>query len=161
MGGIKFRPFFLMMNYPTRNEVIGACIEHQQKVLSVAKYEMDSVQSQCNDYGANVDRYDAYRTKLMRQRDMYARQLANAMSTIAVLEQIIANPKPSTITHGAIVITSKQRFLLSVGIGKFMVGEQVWYAISAQTPVFMALKGRCVGDVVTFNGISQEILAIY
>lgn len=149
------------MDYPSRIKVVNACIEHQRLVARVAKEEMDSVQSQSNEYGANVDRYDAYRTKLMRQRDMYARQLANAMSAIGVLEQIVGFPKQANVVHGAIVITTKQRFLLSVGIGKFMVDDQVWYAISAQTPVFMALKGRCVGDVVIFNGVSQEILAIY
>lgn len=149
------------MGYPSRNMVVSACMEHQQHVVDVAKYEMDSIQLQCNEYGANVDRYDAYRTKLMRQRDMYARQLANAMAAMAALRQIVDHPIPAKVVHGAIVITTMHRFLLSVGVGKFIVEDQVWYAISANTPIFMALKDRWVGDVVTFNGISQEILAIY
>lgn len=35
---------------------------------------MDEAQQQSNDYGQNKDRYDSFRTKILRQRDMYAKQ---------------------------------------------------------------------------------------
>ena len=57
-----------------RIQIIQACLALQQHVAATAKQEMDSAQQQSNDYGANVDRYDSYRTKMMRQRDMYAKQ---------------------------------------------------------------------------------------
>lgn len=150
-----------MNDYPSRADVIQACIDHQQQIAAVAKFEMDSAQMQSNDYGANVDRYDAYRTKLMRQRDMYAKQLANANAAIVVLQSLARAPISDTVMHGSIVITTKQRFFLSVGIGKFMVGSQVWYAVSAQTPIFKSLSGCVVGDTIVFNGMSQTILAVY
>ena len=47
-----------------RQQVICSCIKHQEQIAFVAKQEMDSAQQQSNDYGANVDRYDSYRTKM-------------------------------------------------------------------------------------------------
>lgn len=151
-----------------RRQVIQACICHQQRMAAVAKQEMDSAQQQCNDYGANVDRYDAYRTKLMRQRDMYAKQLANANASIRVLQELLRMPSGNTAEHGAIVITDKQRFFLSVGVGKFMVPYQqapnqpqdTYFAISAQVPIYLALKGKKVGDSITVNGLTQRIVEI-
>ena len=122
---------------------------------------MDSAQQQSNDYGANVDRYDAYRTKMMRSRDMYAKQYSNAQTGVRYLQDLLKLPPFDTVEHGAVVITDRQNFLLSIGAGKFMVGNQVFFAISAQTPIYMALKGKKVGDELVFNGQRQTIKEIY
>ena len=45
-----------------RQQVICSCIQQQEHIANIAKQEMDSAQQQSNDYGANVDRYDSYRT---------------------------------------------------------------------------------------------------
>jgi transcription elongation GreA/GreB family factor len=38
-----------------------------------------------------------------------------------------------------------------------MVGNEVYFAISAQTPIYIALKGKKVGDTITINGQTQTI----
>ncbi len=122
---------------------------------------MDSAQQQSNDYGANVDRYDSYRTKMMRSRDMYARQYSNAQTGVRYLQDLLKLPPFDVVEHGACVVTDRQNFLLSIGAGKFMVGNQVYFAISAQTPIYAALKGKKVGDGIVFNGQSQTIKEIF
>ena len=149
-----------------RFQVIKACIAQQEQIAIVAKQEMDSAQQQSNDYGANVDRYDSYRTKMMRSRDMYARQYSNAQTGLRYLEDLLKLPPFDMVEHGACVITDRQRFLLSIGAGKFMVPSdgddtEVWFAISAQTPIYMALKGKRVGDSIVFNGQSQTIKGVF
>ena len=151
-----------------RIKVINACIAHQQHIANVAKQEMDSAQQQSNDYGANVDRYDSYRTKMMRARDMYAKQLSNANASLRYLQEALRMPPFESAEHGAIVVTDKQRFFLSIGAGKFVVndtdsptGMQYYFAISAQTPIYTALKGKSVGDSFIINGITQTIKEIF
>ena len=151
-----------------RIKVINACIAHQQHIASVAKQEMDSAQQQSNDYGANVDRYDSYRTKMMRARDMYAKQLSNANASLRYLQEALRMPPFDHAEHGAIVVTDKQRFFLSIGAGKFVVkdpesatGMQYYFAISAQTPIYQALKGKTIGDSFVVNGIPQTIREIF
>lgn len=144
-----------------RQQVICSCIEQQEHIASVAKQEMDSAQQQSNDYGANVDRYDSYRTKMLRSRDMYARQYSNAQAGIRHLQDLLRLPPFDTVEHGACVVTDRQRFLLSIGAGKFMIGNEVWFAISAQTPIYAALRGLRVGDSLLFNGQPQTIKDIF
>ena len=144
-----------------RNKGICSCIEQQEHIATIAKQEMDSAQQQSNDYGANVDRYDSYRTKMMRSRDMYARQYSNAQTGVRYLQDLLKLPPFDVVEHGACVVTDRQNFLLSIGAGKFMVGNQVWFAISAQTPIYAALKGKKVGDGIVFNGQSQTIKEIF
>ena len=144
-----------------RNNVICSCIQQQEHIASIAKQEMDSAQQQSNDYGANVDRYDSYRTKMMRSRDMYARQYSNAQTGVRYLQDLLRLPPFDVVEHGACVVTDRQNFLLSIGAGKFMVGNQVYFAISAQTPIYAALKGKRVGDEIVFNGQRQTIKEIF
>lgn len=144
-----------------RFQVIKACIAQQEQIAIVAKQEMDSAQQQSNDYGANVDRYDSYRTKMMRSRDMYARQYSNALAGIRCLQELLKQPPFDTVEHGACVVTDRQAFLLSIGAGKFMVGNKVFFAISAQTPIYAALKGKKVGDSFMINGQTQTILEVF
>ena len=152
-----------------RTQIIQACLAQQQEVAATSKQEMESAQQQSNDYGANVDRYDSYRTKMMRARDMYAKQLSNANAGIRVLQELITLAPFDSAEHGAIVITDKQKFFLSIGAGKFLVPhrsaepvpQETFFAISAQTPIYMALKGKKVGDTLTFNGVAQTIKEIY
>lgn len=151
-----------------RQQIIQACLDLQQHVAATAKQEMDSCQQQSNEYGPNVDRYDAYRTKLMRNRDMFAKQLSIANASIRVLQDLQRMVPHTVADHGAIVITTRQNFFLSAGIGKFLVPyqspsnlpQEVFFAISAQTPIYMALKGKQVGDTITFNDVTQEIKEI-
>ena len=150
-----------------RIKVIQACIAHQQHIANVAKQEMDSAQQQSNEYGANVDRYDSYRTKMMRARDMYAKQLSNANASLRYLQEALRLPPFNSAEHGAIVITDKQRFFLSIGAGKFVVndsesptGMQYYFAISAQTPIYLAWKVTRLGDSFIMNGITQTIKEI-
>lgn len=151
-----------------RVKVINACIAHQQHIANVAKQEMDSAQQQSNDYGANVDRYDSYRTKMMRARDMYAKQLSNANASLRYLQEALRMPSFDHAEHGSIVITDKQRFFLSIGAGKFVVndsgsptGMQYYFAISAQTPIYLALKGKTVGESFIINGMTHTIKEIF
>ena len=144
-----------------RQQVICSCIKQQEHIASVAKQEMASAQQQSNDYGANVDRYDSYRTKMLRSRDMYAKQYSNAMTGVRYLQDLLKLPPFDTVEHGACVVSDRQAFLLSIGAGKFMVGNQVWFAISAQTPIYAALKGKKVGDTIVFNGQHQTIKEIF
>lgn len=151
-----------------RLRVVNALIAHQQHIAHVAQQEMDSAQQQSNDYGANVDRYDSYRTKMMRARDMYAKQLSNANASLRYLQEAVRMPVFSRAEHGAVVVTDKQRFFLSVGAGKFVVndpesptGMQYYFAISAQTPIYAALHGKTVGDSFVVNGVAQTIREIF
>ena len=144
-----------------RQQVICSCIEQQEHIANVAKQEMDSAQQQSNDYGANVDRYDSYRTKMLRSRDMYARQYSNALAGIRALQDLQKLPPFDTVAHGACVVTDRQKFFLSIGAGKFQVGNEVWFAISAQTPIYLAVKGRQAGDSFIINGQSQTIKEIF
>lgn len=145
----------------TKKALLDICIEKQEEAINELQLAIDDAQKQSNDYGAPKDRYDAFRTKLMRQRDMFAQQMAKANVLLTTLNQIDLNEPKNKVEFGAIVITNKQNLFVSAGIGKIEYNSKIWFAISPQVPVFQAMNGLQKGDSFKFNNNTFEIIDIY
>lgn len=113
---------------------------------------MDDLQQQANDYGAPKDRYDPFKTQLLRRRDMLAQQLAKELQELRILDKIDVGIASPGVRFGAIVITSEFNYFISVGLGKVDTTDGTFYAISLQVPLYEALKGKKAGDKVAFRG---------
>ena len=133
--------------------LLTKCIEQQSEVIRQLQQEIAEAQKQANDYGQPKDRYDAFRTKLMRQIELYAKQLDKANVVINTLQKIDIDKELTEVEFGAVVITNKQKLFVSAGLGKVEIDGDEYYAISPQVPIFVALKGKKKGDKVVFNGM--------
>ncbi len=144
-----------------KSRLLKKCIEQQQEVIRQLEQEIQEAQKQANDYGQPKDRYDAFRTKLMRQIELYAKQLDKAKIVFNTLQKIPIDKEIDSVEFGALVITNRQKLFVSAGLGKIEVDGEEFYAISAQVPIFQALKGKHAGDEIVFNGLSFVVQKVY
>jgi hypothetical protein len=128
------------------------CVEKQKEILENAKAAMDEAQTAANEYGAPRDRYDSFRAQLLRKRDLHAAQYEKALNELDFLEKLDPSNLNKELTINTLAITSKQKFYVSVGLGKIILTEGEFYAISPLAPIYQALKEKVTGDTVTFNG---------
>ena len=135
-----------------KERLLNKCIEQQQEVIRQLEQEINDAQKQANDYGQPKDRYDAFRTKMMRQIELYAKQLDKAKIVINTLHKIPIDQEITSVEFGAIVITNKQNIFISAGLGKIAIDDKEFYAVSPLVPIFQALKGKQKGEEVVFNG---------
>jgi len=140
-----------------KGKLLAKCINQQSEVIRQLQQEISDAQKQANDYGQPKDRYDAFRTKLMRQIELYAKQLDKANILINTLQKINLEKDLTEVEFGALVITNKQKIFVSVGLGKVDLDGDVYYAVSPQVPIFNALKGKRKGDEVVFNGMTLVV----
>ncbi len=138
-------------------KLLFKCITQQTEVISQLQQEIAEAQKQANDYGQPKDRYDAFRTKLMRQIELYAKQLDKANIVINTLQKIDIEKELKKVEFGALIITNKQKLFVSAGLGKVNLDGEIYYAISPQVPIFVALKEKRKGDEVIFNGMKLII----
>jgi transcription elongation GreA/GreB family factor len=64
------------------------------------------------------------------------------------------------VAFGSLVVTDKGTYLISIGIGKIQIDDQICYAISLASPIGGLLKDKAVGDEVQFQGRTFVIKAI-
>ncbi len=144
-----------------KKRLLEVCINRQQETAAELQHEVDETLRLSNEYGAPKDRYDPFRTKLMNQNNLFAKQLSQANTLLVTLQKIPVDREITTVEFGAIVITNKQKLFVSVGMGKIMLDGETFYAISPQVPIFQAMRGKKAGDTFIFNGQTFEIKDVF
>jgi len=150
-----------MNNLELKQKLVDECRKQQQKIIDNLKSVMSEAQQSANEYGAPRDRYDSYRMQLLRKKDMYAQQMEKAMTEILALEKIDVNTEMNKVGFGSVVITKEQKIFISIGVGKLIVENENYLAISLMVPLAQAIVGKQKGDVAEFNGKKIEILEVY
>lgn len=143
-----------------KRELLGKCMEQLEGMVRDFRQEIDESQQAANEYGAPKDRYDAYRTQLLRKRDMFARQLTKVTMQVDVLKQINVEKVCEVVEFGALVITSDQKLFVAAGLGKMEVEGVVYYAISPGVPICKAMNGKRAGEEFVFNGRKIKIIEV-
>ncbi|RLD48395.1 MAG: hypothetical protein DRI94_12595 [Bacteroidetes bacterium] len=137
------------------------CIETINLKIENLQNEINEAQKQANEYGCPKDRYDAFRSQLLRKKDMLSRQLQQFIDDKNNLLKIDLDKKINTVEFGAFVVTNRQKMFISVSLGKIQIDDTEIYAISTLVPMYNTIKGLKVGDKANHNGLHLEILEIY
>jgi hypothetical protein len=132
------------------------CIEKQEEILESSRSAMDEAQKAANEYGPPKDRYDSFRTQLLRKRDLYAEQFEKALKEMGYLLKIKPDIKQNQVEVNSLIITNKQKLYITIGLGKVEIPEGEFFVISPLAPIFQSLIGLKVGDTIVFNG--QQIV---
>jgi hypothetical protein len=144
-----------------KSRIIEACKQHQLETIANLKREMDEHQQLANDYGPPKDRYDAFRSQMLRRRDIFAEQLQKANEELFTLEKIKPNEVKTKIEFGAIVITDKQKLFVATSMGKISIDNELYFCISPAVPVYRVIEGLKAGDITTFNNNSIKIVDVF
>ena len=106
------------------------------------------------------DKYETGRAMAQIELDKLQQQLQHNLSLKTELLKI----DPLTVNHavgfGTLVKTNTGNYFIAVALGKIILDQEPFYAISLASPIGQALKQAKTGDKVTFNGSTIEILSI-
>jgi transcription elongation GreA/GreB family factor len=106
------------------------------------------------------DKYETGRAMAQIARDQAAQQLAEALKLKSVLDRIDPLNKSAKVVLGSLVVTESLRFYLSVSLGKLILDQQDYYAVSQQSPIGKLLSNAKVNDVIEFNNQTLKIINI-
>ena len=151
---------------PRKAALLTECRRRQQEKADAARHAMNEAQASANEAsGAMEDKFESFRENCQIQRDLFARQLDDALTGLAVLQRVAALPPAPAIVAGlgALVETDRGgRFFLCVSLGPVPdpAGGAPWLAVSTSSPIGQALVGRHVGDALTVRGEPHRIQAV-
>ncbi|MET3732611.1 hypothetical protein [Moheibacter stercoris] len=136
---------------------------NEQIDLKIAEFEnlIADVRSSNNDTKSSMgDKYETSREMLQQEINRLQSQLKVQLDQKAALSKISSEPC-DIVKNGAIVQTKYAYFFVSVGFGEIILEGQKIFAVSPEAPLIQAIWGFSSGSQFVFNGVSQEILAIY
>lgn len=150
----------MLLTNELKEQLLARCIEIKEESETNILAAMNDAQQSANEYGAPKDRYDSFRAQLMRKRDMLAQQLSAIEEEIRFLRQIKIGNKSTKVEAGALVQLNNQTLYIIVGIGKIVLNDKIYYAVSPVVPLVTAMRDLKAGDSFSFRGTSMQIIEI-
>ncbi|AMM52338.1 hypothetical protein TH61_15665 [Rufibacter sp. DG15C] len=145
-----------------KHRLVDECIRLQTDFVDNARYAMQEAQESANDsQGAIEDKFESFREACHIQRDMFAKQLDEAIGKLSILKRIVRNKVNDDISLGSVVHTDSQNYFISVSLGEVNIDGEKFFAISPASPVFQAMAGKVKGDTFTFRDKQIKIIDLY
>lgn len=148
-----------------RKRILETCIKNQQTLIDDFKLRIKGILET-----QGLGNEEAYDNNEMSQKNQAsgevstlndALSLANEeMSFLLRLKQS-ANDPHKVVGPGAIVITDKAVFFVSVSIERFSVDGETFFGISTKSPLYLTMKGLPPGSIFQHNGIIYEVIDIF
>lgn len=142
-----------------KEDLRNKCLEMlNEKIIALQKILHDLQQSAANETKSTAgDKHETALAMLQIEQENTGRQLQVLLSQRLQLQQLDLS-KPSTIiSKGSLVNTNKGLVFISVGIGKFHMGNNMIMVISHASPLGSLLVGKKVGQTVQCNNIDYRV----
>lgn len=148
-----------------KEKLLAECIKKQKSIIH--DFNLRLLELKENEDNATEEEMDGSRQGQKAQADselsLLNNQLEFASKELALLENLqtkIRNPA-DVVETGAVVITDKLTFFVSVSIEQFSVDGQGYVGLSVQSPLFQLMKGKREGETFTYNKINYLINEVF
>lgn len=151
-----------MIDQEVKKQLIIKCEALVEDRIANAEAAMSNAQDSANEEARSTagDKYDTARAMSQLDRDMFARQLAEAVQLRKALQRINGDDVLEEVELGALVETTMGTFFIAVSLGQIELGDKMYNVISAMTPLAQVMLSKGKGDPFTFNKKNAVIEAI-
>jgi len=131
------------------------------KTNSVQEMLQETIDSRNSDTKSSAgDKHETSRAKIQIEIDQLTKQLDLLNRQKQQLNSIDFSIKNPTASIGSLVKTKNGTYLISIGFGKVIIENEVFYAISPASPIGRLFNNKLKGDKFIFRTINYEILEI-
>jgi len=106
------------------------------------------------------DKHETGRAMLQLEREKAGHQLAEIQKLNQLLPKIDISKTLQTIGLGSVVFTTQANYFIALSAGEIKADNQLFYAISASTPIASLLLGKQKGDQIKFRDQEFEIIKV-
>lgn len=143
-----------------KKEILEICRQRLLHSIENLEASMSDLQQEANDYGQPKDRYDPFKTQLLRRKDMLAQQLSKELIELKLIDRIDPSLKSDIVGFGSLVFTDDLTYFTGIGLGKIEISAGSIYTLSMQVPLTIALMKKTKGDVIVFRDKKIRILDV-
>lgn len=145
-----------------KQELYNQCLESIDNRLEIVQNTIKDIQNALlsETKSSAGDKHETGRAMLQLEREKTGNQLAEIKKTKEVFSKVDIEKSSNTIGLGSVVYTTQANYFIAISAGELKVNNELFYAISSNTPIGKLLIGKAVGDVVVFRDAKFEIQKI-
>lgn len=136
-----------------KRQLFEQCNKYCQTKLNTILFQIEEIRKALTTETKSSagDKHETGRAMLQLEREKLGNQLAETQKLQETLSRIQIDKISKTIGLGSVVYTSQVNYFIAISAGKLQVDNNLFYAISAQTPIGKLLTGKEFGDEVAFR----------
>ena len=148
-----------MTTLPIKQQLHALCLIYIEERINGVQQAITFAQSSANEEtkSSSGDKYETGRAMAQLEIEKNSTQLAEAKKLKQLLLQLDPKKISETIQAGSLVITSQERFYISIPAGQFTIDKEIYFAISPSSPMAQKLLGFKKGDQFSFNQKEYKI----
>ena len=106
------------------------------------------------------DKFETSRSTMQIEYDKLNNQLIQKKNQLKKIELLDRNKKYKSVNYGSLVITNTNKYLISIGLGQYIIDDHSVFAISLSSPIGRILLDKKKGDSFIFNNNAEKIIDI-
>lgn len=133
---------------------MASSVEILEQRIQVAESAMKSAQDSANseDKSSAGDKYETGRAMGQLERNMNAKQAAEARRELESLKKIDVTKIHDHVMPGAVVVCPDHTFFVGIGLGITTIEGRKMVLLSSQAPLAIAMNHKKAGESFLFNG---------
>jgi transcription elongation GreA/GreB family factor len=143
----------MISNSKLKQYLYALCLLFVENRFSIIQKTINEIQESLTSETKSSagDKHETGRAMLQLEREKAGNQLSEIQKIKEQLSKINILNTSKYIGLGSIVYTNQSNYFIAVSAGELKVENQLFYAISPNTPIGKLLMGKTVGDVVIFR----------
>ena len=147
----------------SKQKIIAACNAHIAKQMATIEAALlQAREAGNNDTKSSAgDKFETTRAMMHFEQEKLSGQLQETLKLHEAILQAEKNSSTENIGLGSLVKTNLGTYFIAAGLGKVLVEGETVFVISSASPIGQKLKGKTVGEEISFNGVSQKVLKVF
>lgn len=143
-------------------QLYAACQLHIHDKIIFLESAIKEIQHSANEETKNTagDKYETGRAMAQLEVEKYRGQMAEAVKMKQELQRISVELNTDIVRPGNLVFTSRGNFYIAINAGQQQIDNQIFFTISAASPIAQKLLGLKVGEKVSHNQQEFTLLEI-
>ena len=140
-------------NLKTKENLYLQCLKFVENRFNTIQNTINEIQESLTSETKSSagDKHETGRAMLQLEREKAGNQLAEIQKIKESFSKIDISNTSEFIGLGSVVYTNKSHYFIAISAGELKLENEVFYAISPNTPIGQLLMGKKVGDVVIFR----------
>ena len=141
-------------------EIISNSLNEKIKILEKELKQINYEKNNQTKSSAG-DKYETSRSSMQIEYDKLNSNLQNLKINLNKINLIDSYKKYKKVGYGALVKTKSSYYLISVGLGKFIIEGKNIFIISLSSPVGKSLFDKKKEEPIIINDIDDKIIEIF
>lgn len=143
-------------------KIFEACIKRQNELIENYTQELAELDEEMNSRDHSPSQTDH---NLAAERQEMYQALKKELDFLKYEMQILRNldmeKTYESVSLGAVVVTDKRTFFVSVSIEEVEIGDNKVFGLSMEAPIYNKMKDKSKGDTFEMNGLEYKVLDVY